>query len=336
MRKSVKRISIYNVFFFYYYIMVYSNKNYCSTSTNYQNGSCFKLEDLKIIAKELKIKNYVGYTHKKLWNKIKKILSECSTEVCWIKHPRLKKIFDKNIKFSNTNNKSLKHSIQFFRFKPIKPDEDGHNTWLSTIDIEHLLNQLDKKYSDFKFIGAVPINFDDDIGKINDITTNICVTNELCKLDINNLIKEGIRKIGIVFNMDPHYKGGSHWTSLFIEINDNNKNKKDKYASVEYFDSFGLPPKTEIKNLIERVSSDLKKEGYRIIHKLNKIKFQENNTECGVYSIYTIRERVMGCNYDNIIKKLKNIKITNKNNPDNKMSSLRNVFFLPREIYNTK
>jgi len=313
--------------------MVYSDKNYCSESINYKNGTCYRLDDLKLIGKELKIKDYENYTKKtqqKLWNKIKNTLKDCPSEVCWIKHPLLKNLFNKNIRFSNKDNKSLPHSIQFFRFKPTKPDEDGHNTWLSTIDIENLLNQLDKKHKDFKFLGAVPINFDEDIGKVNGFLTNSCVSEDLCKLDIIDLINNGIRKIGIVFNMDPHYKSGTHWTSMFIEIDNKNKN-----VSIEYFDSFGLSPKNEIKTLIERITTKLSSQ-YNIINRINKIKFQENNTECGVYSIYYIRERVLGYSFDTFIENLNKIKYKNRFKPDNIMSNLRNVFFIPKELENIK
>ena len=50
-------------------------------------------DDLKLIGKELKIKDYENYTKKtqqKLWNKIKNTLKDCPSEVCWIKHPLLK------------------------------------------------------------------------------------------------------------------------------------------------------------------------------------------------------------------------------------------------------
>ena len=56
--------------------MVYSDKNYCSESIDYKNGTCYRLDDLKLIGKELKIKDYENYTKKtqqKLLNKIKKV-----------------------------------------------------------------------------------------------------------------------------------------------------------------------------------------------------------------------------------------------------------------------
>ena len=52
-----------------------------------------------------------------------------------------------------------------------------------------------------------------------------------CKFDLKDYLKEGKNKIGIVFNMDPHYKSGSHWISLFINV---------KKKVIFFFDSVGL------------------------------------------------------------------------------------------------
>ena len=52
-------------------------------------------------------------------------------------------------------------------FRPDGPN--GRFEWLSTLDINKVLKQYEDKYSDFEFMGAVPIDFDDiDVG-IRDI-----------------------------------------------------------------------------------------------------------------------------------------------------------------------
>ena len=59
---------------------------------------------------------------------------------------------------------------------------------------------------------SVPIDFDykDSLGR--------CVSEELCNINFIKLIKKGIKFIGIVFNLDPHYKPGIHWVSMFIDF----------------------------------------------------------------------------------------------------------------------
>ena len=45
-----------------------------------------------------------------------------------------------------------------------------------------------------------------------------CVWEELCKFELEKQIEKGKNKIGIIFNLDKHYQSGSHWVSLFIDI----------------------------------------------------------------------------------------------------------------------
>ena len=44
---------------------------------------------------------------------------------------------------------------------------------------------------------------------------------ELCKFSLKKQLSKGKQKTGIIFNTDPHYKEGSHWISLFINIQNN-------------------------------------------------------------------------------------------------------------------
>ena len=37
---------------------------------------------------------------------------------------------------------------------------------------------------------------------------------EICNFNLNKMIKNK-KKIGFIFNLDPHTKGGSHWVSMF-------------------------------------------------------------------------------------------------------------------------
>jgi hypothetical protein len=70
-----------------------------------------------------------------------------------------------------------------------------------------------------------------------------CKVDDLCAININNLLNSGIRKIGIVFNTDPHYKSGQHWISLYVDLYDDScffggkgvrKHKKQKKHRLKY------------------------------------------------------------------------------------------------------
>ena len=64
----------------------------------------------------------------------------------------------------------------------------------------------------FAFIGPSPIDFD------KKLSYDDCVWDDLCKFKLEKHIKQGKNKIGFIFNLDPHYKGGSHWISTFIDL----------------------------------------------------------------------------------------------------------------------
>ena len=163
-------------------------------------------------------------------------------------------------------------------FAPESPPEwkKNPNEWLSSIDIMSVMKQYEKAYKCFDFIGPTPIDFD---------TRKLygeCVWDELCNLSIEEQIKNGKTKFGIIFNTDPHNKPGQHWISMFINI------KKKK---IFFFDSTGDKPASQIIALVERI----KEQGINLNPKIN-FKFDSNegvehqygNTECGIYSLYFI------------------------------------------------
>ena len=101
-------------------------------------------------------------------------------------------------------------------------------------------------------------------------------------MNIEELIKKGIIKIGIVFNTDPDYKPGQHWISMFINI---------KKSKIFFFDSTGDPPPKEVKELIDEIID----QGHNLPKPINfkvdsneGIEHQYGNTECGIYSIFFI------------------------------------------------
>ena len=59
------------------------------------------------------------------------------------------------------------------------------------------MSQYEEKYKDFKFFGAVPIDFDDlpFVG--------------IREIDYDELFNSGIKRLGFVFNLDEHCHGKS-------------------------------------------------------------------------------------------------------------------------------
>ena len=148
------------------------------------------------------------------------------------------------------------------------------NTWLSNFDIYNVIKDYEDKYKNFKFIGPSPIDFD------TVLKYNTCVYDEICNFELKKYINNNIDNIGFVFNLDPHYKSGSHWVALYLDCN-----KKIIY----YFDSNGDLIPNEIKKLSNKIINQAKEMNINIKYKDNyKIVHQKGNTECGMYCLYFI------------------------------------------------
>lgn len=260
---------------------------FCSPSRE-GNFSCFSRKSLRNIAKKWNEKNKTQKIKltknvKKLWNRIdEKLKSHCRDEKCW-------------------SDKVQDHKSKE-NFRPDIPKEwlSKPHEWLSTIDIEKVLKQYQSKYKDFLFIGPVPMDFDSSDG------FGSCIVNELCNINLEKLHKKGVRRIGIVFNLDYHDQPGSHWVALFVSML-----PEDPNFGVHYFDSYASPPTPEVKNLADRLvaqSKNIKFSSVENYHTLggqyqinnedqqknsskqfeftyNKVRHQYKNSECGMYCI---------------------------------------------------
>lgn len=210
-----------------------------------------------------KIKNT---TIKKTWGTLKKKLKNvCNKESCWLQQKFAKKEMgnELNVAFAPESPKKWKKNP---------------NEWLSSTDIIAVMKQYERKYKCFNFIGPSPIDYD------THKMYGECVWEELCHFDLNKELNDGKRKIGIIFNLDPHYKNGSHWVSLYIDI---------KKQSIFYFDSVGKSIPSQIKKFVKEVQRQglqlVKQEPINFTFDQNHPKeHQMGDTECGIYSLYFI------------------------------------------------
>jgi hypothetical protein len=206
-------------------------------------------------------KKYLLFEFKKRYNR---------DQQNWIK--------EKFIKYMSEDNKDMLENVVF---RPEGPQ--GKFDWLSTLDINNVLTQYENKYEDFKFLGAVPMDF-------NDLDYLPFKT-----IDFDDFYKHGIYKLGVIFNLDESYKSGSHWVSLFIDL---------KKGQIYYSDSYGIRPEKRVVNFINKVEDYLKKKGiYNIDIRYNKTQHQQGNSECGVYSINFILRLLKGKTFDHITRK---------------------------------
>lgn len=273
---------------------------------NFANSSisCFDKEALLKIAQAYNQKNtdpiriQSSNSKSEIWQAIQlKMSQKCGKdETCWLEQPFLRR-----------NTKLEKY------FKPLAPL--GRYQWLSTDDIYKVMMQYSQKYPRFKFLGPLPMDF----LKLHDPESKIL---QQLKLNLNNRKSDEIYQkydqIGVIFNLDPSTKNGSHWVALNISL---------KKREIHYFDSYGdrhyQPNKfkltyydsnrkkyenqskiaipIEIQKLIARLldldnkqstqyggrqATKLYKKvpsGYKI--KVNNIQHQYANSECGIYSM---------------------------------------------------
>ena len=199
-----------------------------------------------------------------IFKELKENLKQCNKEDCWLRQlPESEQTY-----------------LDEFLFAPDQPSEwkNNPNEWLSNFDIIKVIHQYEQKYKHFKFIGPTPIDFDTRLPEEN----GKCVWEDLCDISLEKQIHHKISKIGVIFNLDEHDESGSHWVSLFIDIENN---------FIFYFDSAANKTPPEIKALIKKLVKQgkmLKKpihfrriENYPTLH-------QQSNSECGMYSLFFI------------------------------------------------
>jgi hypothetical protein len=234
------------------------NKDY----TCYSDTDLYKLRDMwnaRHPDRPIKTKNT-----KKIWEQLKEYYATiCNKESCWVRQM--------------TKNTKLEQEL-LDAFAPESPKDwkKNPNEWLSSLDILQVMNQYEKKYKCFDFLGPSPIDYD--AHKLY----GECVWEELCHFDISEQIKKGHNKIGVIFNLDPHYKGGSHWVSLFINV---------KQKTIFFFDSAGESIPSQIKKFVDTVIQQGKQLSPPIDFKFDEnypVEHQYGNTECGIYSIFFI------------------------------------------------
>jgi len=221
----------------------------------------------------LEIKNnYNKYNHNKIttnnpkyiWSTLRRKLHHCDNEMCWIDE------FD-DIEIRNAIKKKV--------FAPLKPSEWKHdpNTWLSNYDILKVLRQYEEKYPCFVILGPTPIDFDELEYDYGGFTK--CVNEMICKFDLASMKNKGKTKIGVIFNLSKHTERGSHWVSLFINMNE---------GYILFFDSGGKTAPNEVNNLVKKVQQQGKEMDIDMKYIENKIRHQHTSTECGMYSLYFI------------------------------------------------
>jgi hypothetical protein len=239
-----------------------------------------------------------------VWYELHNRLTECDSEECWLKE---------------LDDEEMKEQIQQYIFAPKQPPEwaKNPNEWLSNFELDDVMKQYEERYKCFEFLHPTTIDFDE---KKSDTQ---CVSNELCNFSLESQIDNKKTKIGIIFNLDKSTESGSHWVSLFIDI-------ENKF--IFFFDSAGSYIPDEIKVFVDRVIEQGKQLEKKIRFKFYEnypFEHQQGNTECGMYSLFFIITMLTG-EYDG--KKLKTARekinfFKRKLISDKYVEKYRNIYF---------
>jgi len=173
----------------------------------------------------------------------------------------------------------LRAQIKKQLFAPEHPPEwfKNKNEWLTNFDIDMVMEQYELENKDFKYLGTTPIDYD----YIVDTTSQTCVEDDLCKFNLKELMSQGKRRFASVFNLDKHDESGSHWVSLFIDVNK---------RIIMFFDSASGSIPKKINEFINHVKAQGLSENIEFKYINGKKKHQYGGSECGVYSIHFIIE----------------------------------------------
>jgi hypothetical protein len=244
---------------------------------------------------------------KKIDEKFKKYLHKDNTYWSWTEI--LKYIA---VKLNKSKVAEVLKPIEKKDLRPAQPEEwiTNPTEWLSNFDIQKCLIQYNNtpEYK-YKFIGVFSIDFGIPKNPIN----------------IKDIISKNpnISFIGFITNLSRANEQGTHWTSSFFVLNPLLKS----YGGYYYDSTTGKIPKD-----LQSVFDDIKKQAEILfkkpfIIKINSIRHQFSNTECGVFSIafqtrwISLLKKNGDADFDEIVKF--------EGYKDKIMKELRNKIFRP-------
>jgi len=261
----------------------------CHPRKSKKSKSCFDDSDLRYLRDQWNRKNPTkkikGERPDIIHKQLKKFQQQCKNELCW-----LKMVEDASMK-----ERIIKKDFAVFHPKKWKTNQ---HEWLSNFDISRVLSQYKEAYPEFDYIDPSPIDFDK---KIN----NKCVTDKICKFQVNDFLKRKITKIAIPLNLDKHTGKGFHWVTLYIDL---------KRKFIYYFDSANNKIPTEVSELIKRIKEQTP------LEELNNqsIQHQQGGTECGMYVLFFVISMLKGRSPTYFNKKIIR---------DNEVSKFRHLYF---------
>ncbi len=183
---------------------------------------------------------YTGKSKKQIWDQLSnRLFNQCGgDEMCWAEQGFVKRL----------NNKEIDSKT----FKPWMPKswKRNPNEWLNTSNINSVMLQYQDAYDDFLYLGTVPRD------------CPMGVSCHLSNIDLKKLYKKyGVRRVGLIYNLDLHNQRGSHWVAVFMNLGS---------KSITYFDSYADKPPKLIHDFIKKCISQMKDIGVNLKYQVNE------------------------------------------------------------------
>jgi hypothetical protein len=182
--------------------------------------------------------------------------------------------------------------------------KEDPDMWLDSNNISAVMNQYEDAYPDFEFMGPFPIDFAAP-DPYQDGQEKKCLMTEICELRVTKALENGTKSIGIVYNLDPHFKSGSHWVANYIDIAGH---------KCYYMDSYGMAPPMQVARFMKWLTTQDPK--MKLVYSSRRLQF--SNTECGMYCIFFIIRMLQGDKF---------LQITRRRPRDEDMLDLRDWLF---------
>jgi hypothetical protein len=171
---------------------------------------CIPLEVLKSAAEKLGLSSALSG----------KELREALNEKLELKAPGERTFLEK---LPVSSQEKLTLAKQYLRPPMPKAWISDPDMWLDSNNIADVMNQYEVAFTkngkkEFEFMGPFPIDFAAPDPYTKGGAEKKCLQREICEIRVEKALSNGTKSIGIVYNLDPHYKSGSHWVANYVDM----------------------------------------------------------------------------------------------------------------------
>jgi hypothetical protein len=201
---------------------------------------------------------------------------DCDSEACALRDARLSRLVDRE---------DIKESVA--RLKPSGPADN--TDLLNNNNIDDVLGKLVLVHPSFYHMKFQMIDFagERDAGPPGawKVTPTRLGTIDLMR----DVVGAGYDTMGVVLNTDKRTGGGVHWFSIFCDF-------RSIPYTLEYFNSSGNLPMKQVQAWLIKSETALRDAGksVRVVTLSGMVHQKDSDTECGLYSVYYIYNRLKG------------------------------------------